>query len=82
LLLDEFSSALDASTESTVLKNLREFCENKTSVFIAHRLSTIMDSDVIFVMDEGIVVEQGTHAELLEMNGRYAQMWNTQSQEV
>jgi ABC-type transport system involved in Fe-S cluster assembly fused permease/ATPase subunit len=64
------------------LKNLREFCEKKTSVFIAHRLSTIMDSDVIFVMDEGIVVEQGTHAELLEMNGRYAQMWNTQSQEV
>ena len=53
--------------------------QNKTAVFIAHRLSTISDCDLIYVLNEGKVLEQGTHEELMQQNGMYAEMWKSQS---
>lgn len=80
LFFDEATSALDTYTEQTILQNINSILKEKarTSVFIAHRLRTIFDSDIIFVLRDGRVVEQGTHNELLEMNGLYSDLWNAQ----
>ncbi|KIW10942.1 iron-sulfur clusters transporter atm1, mitochondrial [Exophiala spinifera] len=80
LFFDEATSALDTYTEQTLLQNINSILKEKarTSVFVAHRLRTIYDSDIIFVLKEGQVVEQGTHAELLAMNGLYADLWAAQ----
>lgn len=80
LFFDEATSALDTYTEQTLLQNINSILKEKrrTSVFVAHRLRTIFDSDIIFVLKEGQVVEQGTHAELLAMNGVYADLWSAQ----
>ena len=80
LFFDEATSALDTYTEQTLLQNINSILKEKsrTSVFVAHRLRTIFDSDIIFVLNEGQVVEQGTHPELLEMGGVYADLWAAQ----
>ena len=80
LFFDEATSALDTYTEQTLLQNINSILKEKsrTSVFVAHRLRTIFDSDIIFVLKEGQVVEQGTHAELLNMNGVYHDLWAAQ----
>ncbi|KAJ2297544.1 Iron-sulfur clusters transporter atm1, mitochondrial, partial [Coemansia sp. RSA 2706] len=80
LFFDEGTSALDVSTERSILNNIREVLDQQkcTAIFIAHRLRTIMDADVIFVLKDGQVVEQGTHAQLLKANGVYRDMWNMQ----
>jgi ATP-binding cassette subfamily B protein len=78
--LDEFSSSLDAATESTILKNIKEFTNGKTTLFIAHRLSTVMDCDVIFVIGHGKIVEFGSHAELMELKREYFRLWETQQE--
>jgi len=80
LFFDEATSALDTYTEQTLLQNINSILKEKarTSVFVAHRLRTIYDSDIIFVLSEGRVVEQGTHAELLELQGLYADLWAAQ----
>ncbi|KAL6246124.1 Iron-sulfur clusters transporter atm1, mitochondrial [Rhinocladiella similis] len=80
LFFDEATSALDTYTEQTLLQNINSILKEKarTSVFVAHRLRTIYDSDIIFVLKEGQVVEQGTHAELLAVNGLYADLWAAQ----
>lgn len=80
LFFDEATSALDTYTEQTLLQNINSILKEKsrTSVFVAHRLRTIYDSDIIFVLKEGQVFEQGTHAELLAMNGLYADLWSAQ----
>lgn len=80
LFFDEATSALDTYTEQTLLQIINNVLKEKarTSVFVAHRLRTIFDSDIIFVLNEGEVVEQGTHAELLNMNGVYANLWSAQ----
>ena len=82
LLLDEATSALDTRTEQEILTTLRRISENRTSISIAHRLSTIADSDLIHVMHEGRIVEQGSHIELLRLDGLYAEMWARQAAET
>ncbi|MDX2239662.1 MAG: peptidase domain-containing ABC transporter [Leptolyngbyaceae cyanobacterium bins.302] len=71
LILDEATSALDYESERQVCLNLAEAFEGRTVFFITHRLSTIRNADVILMMDQGVIVEQGTHEELMEMKGRY-----------
>ncbi|AQT61052.1 ABC transporter ATP-binding protein/permease [Cellvibrio sp. PSBB023] len=81
LIFDEATSALDSQSESAILEAMREVATGHTTLVIAHRLSTIVDADQIVVMDKGCVIEQGTHSQLLELHGRYAQMWALQQQD-
>ncbi|NOR63510.1 MAG: ATP-binding cassette domain-containing protein [Rhodobacteraceae bacterium] len=78
LLLDEATSALDTETEQGILESLRAMGHGRSVITIAHRLSTVVDADKIVVLEKGHVVEEGTHADLLEKNGRYAAMWQRQ----
>ncbi|MEL7395957.1 MAG: ABC transporter ATP-binding protein [Pseudomonadota bacterium] len=79
LVLDEATSALDSEVEAEIQEALEEVMEGKTVLAIAHRLSTIARMDRIIVMEDGHIVEQGTHADLLARNGTYARFWNRQS---
>ncbi|SPD68559.1 Uncharacterized ABC transporter ATP-binding protein HI_1051 (plasmid) [Cupriavidus taiwanensis] len=79
LLLDEATSALDSEVEAAIQESLDEMMEGKTVIAIAHRLSTIAAMDRLIVMDQGRIIEQGTHAELLAKNGTYARLWRHQS---
>ena len=81
LVFDEATSSLDTKTEQAIQETLREVARNHTTLVIAHRLSTVVDADRILVMDQGRIVEQGTHRELLERQGRYQQMWQLQQKE-
>lgn len=71
VFLDEATSSMDSITEKNIMKNLKSFLQNRTTVIIAHRLSTIKNADNIIVMNDGKVVEQGTHSELLNLKGVY-----------
>ena len=81
LIFDEATSALDSETERSIQGELTRIAEGRTTLVIAHRLSTIMDADQILVMDAGRIIERGTHRELLDAGGQYAQMWALQQQE-
>lgn len=81
LVLDEATSNLDSESEALIQAALKPLMKGRTSVVIAHRLSTILAADVILVVDEGQVVEQGTHAELLAQDGLYARLYRTQFRE-
>ncbi len=81
LIFDEATSALDSKTEQAIQSQLEQVARGHTTLIIAHRLSTIMDADQILVMDGGRIVERGAHAELLALDGAYAQMWALQAQE-
>ena len=79
LVLDEATSALDSEVEAAIQESLDEMMEGKTVIAIAHRLSTIAAMDRLIVMDEGRIIEEGSHAELLKANGVYAKLWRHQS---
>jgi ATP-binding cassette subfamily B protein len=81
LILDEATSSVDTRTEALIQKAMNKLTRGRTSFVVAHRLSTIKNADLILVMDEGNVVEQGTHQQLLAKNGFYAQLYNSQFQE-
>ena len=79
LVLDEATSALDSEVEAAIQESLYQLMEGKTVIAIAHRLSTIAAMDRLIIMDEGRIVEQGSHEDLLQLNGLYAQLWARQS---
>lgn len=81
LLLDEATSSLDTETENSIQDSLNEMLEDRTVITIAHRLSTIVKSDLIVVLENGEIVEQGTHIELLDLKRRYSKMWKRQANE-
>ena len=81
LLLDEATSALDTQTEMEIQAELKAMGQGRTVITIAHRLSTIADADQIVVLENGVIVEQGKHDALLAQAGRYANLWNRQSEE-
>ena len=81
LVFDEATSSLDSHSEQLILESLKEVAEKHTTLVIAHRLSTIIDADNIIVLDKGRVVEQGTHQQLLEIDGLYAHLWQLQQEE-
>ncbi len=78
LIFDEATSALDSANERAIQEELRSAARNKTALVIAHRLSTVVDAHQILVMEQGRILERGSHAELLEQDGRYAEMWRLQ----
>jgi ATP-binding cassette subfamily B protein len=82
VILDEPTSAMDSWAEADWLARFREFVAGKTAIIITHRFTTAMQADVIHVMDRGCIIESGNHAELLALNGRYAQSWQQQMQET
>ena len=81
LVLDEATSALDSRTEQAIQETLDKVAESRTTIMIAHRLSTIVNADQIVVLDDGRVAERGTHDELLDLNGLYADLWYRQAAE-
>lgn len=81
MIFDEATSALDSATEKAIQGELREIAKDRTTLVIAHRLSTIIDADEILVLDLGRIVERGTFRDLLDQDGKFAQMWRLQQQE-
>ncbi len=78
LILDDSLSAVDTKTEEEILKNLKTFMRNRTSIIISHRISTVKDADNIIVLADGIIKEEGTHEQLLELGGIYYELYNKQ----
>src|SRR5207244_11006883 len=78
LILDDAFSAVDTYTEAEILRRLRGVMRERTSIVVAHRISTVKDADEILVLDGGRIVERGSHRELLEHGGLYAQMYRRQ----
>jgi ATP-binding cassette subfamily C protein len=78
-IFDEATSNIDVESEETILAQIRALAGHKTVVMISHRLANITDADCIYVMENGSIVETGTHAELLDHKGAYAALWETQS---
>ncbi|HIY45529.1 MAG TPA: ATP-binding cassette domain-containing protein, partial [Candidatus Borkfalkia excrementipullorum] len=78
LILDEATSNIDTMTEMRIQRAFAKIMEGRTSFIVAHRLSTILDADLILVMNHGSVIEQGTHAQLMERRGFYYNLYNSQ----
>lgn len=82
VILDEATSAVDNETERAIQQNLAQITENKTALIVAHRLSTIRHADEIWVLEQGKIVERGSHDTLVALNGRYTDLWRVQSGEL
>ena len=82
LILDEATSSIDTETEAEVQKALNALLKGRTSIVIAHRLSTIVNSDRILFLEHGVIVEDGTHKELLAKKGKYHSLYMTQFQQL
>ena len=82
LILDEATSSIDTRTEARIQKAFQQMMEGRTSFIVAHRLSTIRQADVILVMKDGHVIEQGTHDQLLAKGGFYANLYNSQFEDA
>ncbi|HGC6070319.1 TPA: ATP-binding cassette domain-containing protein, partial [Enterococcus faecium] len=82
LILDDALSAVDAKTEEAILHNLKEIRKEKTTIIAAHRLSSVMHAKEIIVVDQGKIIERGTHHELLALGGWYERMWEKQQLEA
>ena len=80
LLMDESLSAVDTQTEKTILDNLESYIQDKTVIVITHRIFTSWQFDKIIMLDNGHIAEQGTHAELMQLNRRYAQLYRHQTE--
>jgi len=78
LILDDAFSSVDTETEEAILQNLKEIMRNRTSIIISQRISSVKNLDFIIVLDEGEIVERGTHEELLNLNGIYANLYERQ----
>jgi len=78
IILDDSLSAVDTKTEESILQHLRQELQGRTTIMISHRISTIKDADIIYYIEDGTVVEKGTHEDLLEQKGRYSVMYNKQ----
>ena len=78
LILDEATAQLDSVTENIIQDSLKELMQGKTTIVIAHRLSTLLQMDRILVFDKGVIVQDGSHAKLLQSNGLYSQLWAVQ----
>jgi ATP-binding cassette subfamily B multidrug efflux pump len=81
VLLDDCLSAIDAKTEKEILNNLYQYLKQKTAIIITHRIFSLFDFDLIVVLDEGEIVEKGTHQQLLALNGYYAYLYELQQQQ-
>ena len=79
LILDEATSAVDNETEAALQRSISKVSIDRTAIIIAHRLSTVRQADRILVLDKGNVIEDGTHEELVQLEGAYARMWNVQT---
>ena len=81
MIFDDSLSAVDAETDARIRASLKEYTENTTTILIAHRISTLMHADIIYVLDEGRIVEFGTHAQLLQkQDGVYKHIYALQTQ--
>ncbi len=81
VILDEATSALDLNTEHALFESIRDFLSKRTTIIITHRLSSIMDSDIIYVMNQGRIEEQGRHEDLLQLKGIYYSLFTLQRYE-
>ena len=81
LVFDEATSALDSKTEKSIQAELADISRDRTTLVIAHRLSTIVDADLILVLEHGEIVERGNFFELMQRNGRFAEMWKLQQEQ-
>ena len=78
LILDEATASVDNETEAAIQRSLLKLREDRTTIVIAHRLSTVRDADKIIVMENGRIIEEGTHNQLLKFSGLYADLWRVQ----
>ena len=81
LVFDEATSSLDSASEQAILAAMRDIAKQHSMLVIAHRLSTVVDADQILVLDEGKIVERGSHQQLLAQQGRYATLWALQQRQ-
>ena len=82
LLFDDCLSAVDADTEEKILKNLKAYCKDKTTIIVSHRISSVKDADQILVLDKGEILEQGNHQKLIKSKGLYFDLFNKQQDEL